>query len=42
VSLPWATGHIAAGCLGGLLVAFVGTAVRRRDAYAPNGDATSL
>ena len=30
VSLPWATGHIAAGCLGGLLVAFVGTAVRRR------------
>jgi uncharacterized membrane protein YccC len=34
VSLPWATGHIAAGCLGGLLVAFVGTAVRRR--YEPD------
>lgn len=30
VSLRWAAAHIAAGCLGGLLVVFVGTAWRRR------------
>ena len=27
VSVPWAAAHIALGCLGGLLVVFVGTAV---------------
>jgi hypothetical protein len=31
VSVPWAAAHIAVGCLGGLLVVFVGTAWRRRD-----------
>jgi hypothetical protein len=30
VSLRWAAAHIAVGCLGGLLVVFVGTAWRRR------------
>lgn len=30
VSLPWASAHIAVGCVGGLLVVFVGTAWRRR------------
>ena len=30
VSLRWAAAHIAVGCLGGLLVVFVGTARRRR------------
>jgi MFS family permease len=30
VSVPWAAAHIAVGCLGGLLIAFVGTAMRRR------------
>jgi hypothetical protein len=30
VSLRWAAAHIAAGCLGGLLVVFVGMAWRRR------------
>jgi uncharacterized membrane protein YccC len=30
ISVPWAVAHIAAGCLGGLLVAFIGTALRRR------------
>jgi hypothetical protein len=30
VSAPWAAAHIALGCLGGLLVVFVGTAWRRR------------
>jgi MFS family permease len=30
VSLRWAAAHIAVGCLGGLLVVFVGTALRRR------------
>jgi MFS family permease len=30
VSLPWAAAHIAVGCIGGLLVVFVGTAWRRR------------
>jgi uncharacterized membrane protein YccC len=30
VSLRWAVAHIAVGCLGGLLVVFVGTALRRR------------
>ena len=30
VSVPWATAHIAAGCLAGLIVAFAGTAWRRR------------
>jgi MFS family permease len=30
VSVPWATAHIAVGCVGGLLVVFVGTAFRRR------------
>jgi len=30
VSLEWATAHIAAGCLGGLAVVFVGTTFRRR------------
>jgi fusaric acid resistance family protein len=30
VSVPWAAAHIALGCLGGLLVVFVGTAWRRR------------
>jgi MFS family permease len=30
VSLPWAAAHIAVGCVGGLLVVFVGTAWRRR------------
>lgn len=30
VSVPWAAAHIALGCLGGLLVVFVGTAFRRR------------
>ena len=30
VSVPWATAHIALGCVGGLLVVFVGTAWRRR------------
>src|SRR4029450_7789064 len=30
VSLRWAAAHIAAACLGGLLVVFVGTAWRRR------------
>jgi MFS family permease len=30
VSVPWAVAHIALGCLGGLLVVFVGTARRRR------------
>jgi hypothetical protein len=30
VSVPWAAAHIAAGCLAGVLVAFAGTAVRRR------------
>jgi MFS family permease len=30
VSLRWAAAHIAAGCIGGLIVAFVGTAQRRR------------
>lgn len=30
VSVPWAAAHIAAGCVAGLLVAFVGTAHRRR------------
>jgi uncharacterized membrane protein YccC len=28
--VPWAAAHIALGCLGGLLVVFVGTAWRRR------------
>jgi MFS family permease len=31
VSLRWAAAHIAAGCLAGLVVAFAGTAWRRRD-----------
>lgn len=30
VSAPWAAAHLALGCLGGLLVVFVGTAWRRR------------
>jgi Fusaric acid resistance protein-like len=30
VSVRWAAAHIAAGCVGGLLVVFVGTAWRRR------------
>jgi Fusaric acid resistance protein-like len=30
VSLRWAAAHIAVGCLGGLFVVFVGTALRRR------------
>jgi|SRR5262245_24241717 len=30
VSLRWAAAHIAAGCIGGLIVVFVGTARRRR------------
>jgi MFS family permease len=30
VSVRWAAAHIAAGCLGGLLVAFIGTGLRRR------------
>ena len=30
VSLSWAVAHIAVGCLGGLLVVFVGTSFRRR------------
>ena len=30
VSVPWAVAHIAVGCLGGLIVVFVGTAYRRR------------
>jgi hypothetical protein len=30
VSVEWATAHIAVGCIGGLLVVFVGTAFRRR------------
>ena len=30
VSVGWATAHIAVGCIGGLLVVFVGTAFRRR------------
>ena len=30
VSLRWAAAHIAVGCLGGLLVVFIGTAWRRR------------
>jgi uncharacterized membrane protein YccC len=30
VSLRWAVAHIAVGCVGGLLVVFVGTALRRR------------
>jgi MFS family permease len=30
VSVPWAVAHIALGCLGGLVVVFVGTAWRRR------------
>lgn len=30
VSVPWAAVHIALGCLGGLLVVFVGTSWRRR------------
>jgi hypothetical protein len=30
VSLRWAAAHIAAGCIGGLIVAFAGTALRRR------------
>jgi uncharacterized membrane protein YccC len=30
VSVPWAAAHIAAGCVGGLLVVLVGTAWRRR------------
>jgi hypothetical protein len=30
VSVSWATAHIALGCLGGLLVVFVGTHLRRR------------
>ena len=30
VSLRWAAAHIAVGCLGGLLVVLVGTALRRR------------
>jgi hypothetical protein len=30
VSLPWAAAHIAIGCVGGLLVVFVGTTWRRR------------
>jgi hypothetical protein len=30
VSLPWAAAHIAVGCLAGLIVAMVGTAMRRR------------
>jgi MFS family permease len=30
VSLRWAAAHIAVGCIGGLLVVFVGTAWRRR------------
>jgi len=30
VSLRWAVAHIAAGCIGGLIVVFVGTAQRRR------------
>jgi hypothetical protein len=28
--VPWAAAHIAAGCVGGLLVVFVGTTWRRR------------
>jgi uncharacterized membrane protein YccC len=31
VSLEWAAAHIAVGCLGGLIVVFVGTAFRRRN-----------
>jgi MFS family permease len=31
VSLRWAAAHIAVGCLGGLLVVFIGTTVRRRN-----------
>ena len=31
VSVPWAAAHIAVGCLGGLIVVFVGTAWRRRE-----------
>jgi uncharacterized membrane protein YccC len=31
VSVPWAAAHIAAGCVGGLLVVFVGTSWRRRN-----------
>jgi hypothetical protein len=30
VSVGWAAAHIAVGCLGGLVVAFVGTGMRRR------------
>jgi hypothetical protein len=30
VSLRWAAAHIAVGCVGGLIVVFVGTAMRRR------------
>jgi hypothetical protein len=30
VSVPWAMAHLALGCLGGLLVVFIGTAFRRR------------
>ena len=31
VSLEWAAAHVAVGCLGGLVVVFVGTAFRRRN-----------
>jgi hypothetical protein len=34
VPLRWATAHIAVGCLGGMLVVFVGTAWRRRSESA--------
>ena len=30
ITVPWAAAHIAAGCLAGLLVAFIGTGLRRR------------
>jgi hypothetical protein len=42
VSLRWAAAHIAVGCLGGLLVVFVGTAFRRRGEADEVKAATSL